>query len=201
MEKMEKQLILSVSREYGSGGHVIARGLADIFGLPVYDYNILSKISSERNLAAGSLEKYDEVPRNRIFTRNVRGYSNSLEENIANLQFEYLKKKAASGESFVVVGRCSETVLREYDCMIPIFVMADEEFKIRREMQAKQISRTEAEKAVCYYNKKRKEYHNYYCSGKWGDSRYYDVCINSAKLGLEQTTKLLAEYIRERMAQ
>ena len=109
---MKKQLIISVGREFGSGGHVIAETLAKRFDLPLYDSNILESIAQERNVDAKTLHRYDEVPRNILFSRRVREYSTSAEENIAQMQFEYLKKKADEGESFVVVGRCSDKTCR-----------------------------------------------------------------------------------------
>lgn len=104
---MGKQLIISVGREFGSGGHVIAEELARRFGLVLYDNNLLEQIAEEKEIPHDGLKKYDEKPKSRLFSRTVRGYSNSVQENLANMQFDYLKKKAADGESFVVVGRCS----------------------------------------------------------------------------------------------
>ena len=111
---MQKQLIISVSREFGSGGHIVADHLAKSFELPLYDSNLLKNITNEKQLNLKSIEKYDELPKNPLFSRTVRGYSNSPEENIATMQFAYLKNKAKQGESFVIVGRCSETVLKGY---------------------------------------------------------------------------------------
>ncbi|MDE6853085.1 MAG: cytidylate kinase-like family protein, partial [Lachnospiraceae bacterium] len=160
---MSNQLIVSVSREYGSGGHIVAAKIAAKLNLPLYDYNLLNKIASDKNLNLERLEKYDEKPKNKLFSRNVRGFSNSPEENIAYLQFEYLRREAESGKSFVVLGRCAEAVLRDYDCMIPIFILADRDYKIERTMKCEKISLEEAEQLVHYQNKKRKEYHNYHC--------------------------------------
>lgn len=196
---MSEQLIISISREYGSGGHVVASRLAEAFQLPLYDYNLLCKIADEKNLDHGKLKKYDESPKNKWFSRNVRGYSNSPEENIANLQFDYLREQAESGKSFVVLGRCSETVLQDYSCMIPIFILADMDYKIEHTMNSKGISREEAAQLVRQYNKKRKDYHNYHCTVKWGDSRHYDLCVNSGRLGLDQTTDFLIDYIKMRL--
>lgn len=195
---MTKQLMISVGREFGSGGHAIAQKLSENFKLPIYDYNLLRDIAIDRALDIDRLEKYDEVPKNRFFSRCVRGYSNSPEENIALMQFEYLQKKAKNGESFVVVGRCSEMVLRDYPCMVSIFILADMDFKIERTANTMGISKKDAEILVNRHNKKRKEYHNYYCTGKWGDSRNYEISINSSKLGIEKTTDLLISYIIER---
>lgn len=196
---MPKQLLISVGREFGSGGHVVAQKLAEKFELPVYDYNLLRDIAIDRALDINRLEKYDEVPKNKIFSRRVRGYSSSSEENIAYMQFKYLRDKAKNGESFVVIGRCAEMVLCEYPCLISIFILADMDFKIERTADTLQISKKNAEVLVNRHNKKRKEYHNYYCTGKWGDSRNYDISINSSKLGIEKTADLLINYVIERI--
>ena len=99
---MEKQLIISVGREFGSGGHEIAEMLAEKFGLNLYDSNLLEEIATEKKVDGSNFEKYDEVPRNLIFSRKVRGYSNSVEEKIANMQFDYLQKKAERTETDVM---------------------------------------------------------------------------------------------------
>ena len=91
---MGKRLILSISREFGSGGHVIAEALARRFELDLYDNNLLEHIAEEKNVGGDTLKKYDERPKNRLFSRTVRGYSNSIQENVANMQFDFLKKLA-----------------------------------------------------------------------------------------------------------
>ncbi|MBP3603062.1 MAG: cytidylate kinase-like family protein [Lachnospiraceae bacterium] len=195
---MDKQLIISIGREFGSGGHEIAEMLAKKFDLNLYDHNILEEIAAEKNVEATHIGKYDEVPRNLIFSRKVRGYSNSMEENVANMQFDYLQDKAAKGESFVVVGRCSETILKPYEGMISMFILGDWEHKVERVMRLYNLSHGEAEVYINRQDKKRKNYHNYYCKGKWGDSRNYDISINSSKLGEEMTAEMLADYIMKR---
>lgn len=196
---MEKQLIISISREYGSGGHKIARHLAERFELPIYDHNLLDEIVAGKNMNKDKLAKYDEAPRVKVASRSVRGFSNSPEDAVAEMQFKFLKDKATSGESFVIVGRCSESVLKEFEGLVPIFVIADKDFKINRVMTERHFTEKEAIAAIARHDKKRKAYHNHFAEGKWGDSRHYDMCINSSKLGLEGTIDLLEGYIRKRM--
>ena len=126
---MEKQLIISVGREFGSGGHEVAQKLADDYGIALYDHDLLKEIAAKKNLKSEDLEAYDELKWNRFLYRTVRGLNSSPEQNVANLQFDFLKEKAKSGESFVVVGRCSETILREYESMVSIFIRGDKEKK------------------------------------------------------------------------
>lgn len=196
---MKKQLIISVSREFGSGGHVIAERLAEEFGLPLYDNNLLQEIADKKELAAEGLEKYDEVPKNKLFSRKVKGFSNSPEENIANIQFDYMKKKAESGESFVIVGRCSEEILKDFDGLISVFILGDIPCKAKRITEKYGLGESDARAMMQKKDRKRKLYHNYYCQTKWGDSRNYDLSINSSRLGIEGTVGILKTYINERI--
>lgn len=196
---MEKRLILSVGREFGSGGHVIAEALARRFELDLYDNNLLEHIAEEKSVGGDTLKKYDERPKSRLFSRTVRGYSNSIQENVANMQFAYLKKLAEDGKSFVVVGRCSETILKNYEGVVSIFVLGDWETKRERIMRLYRLSAEEAEHMMSRKDWERKSYHNYYCKVKWGDSRNYDLSINSSRLGIDRTVDLLESYIRARM--
>ena len=147
------------------------------------------------------LRELDEKHRSRIASRTVRGYSSSPAENLYLLQFDYLKNKAAAGDSFVVVGRCSETILKEHDSLISIFVLGDMEKKIERIMKLYQLSRDHAVIKIREKDTKRKRYHNGHCDGKWGDSRNYDISINSSKLGIDGTVEILTGYIDKRRTQ
>lgn len=196
---MGKQLIISISREYGSGGHFIAAQLAERFELPLYDHNLLDEMAKHKGMNVEKLNKYDERPKNKLLSRSVRGFNNSPEENVAQMQFDFLREKAKSGESFVIVGRCSESILQENEGLVPIFILGDMEAKIKRIEEVRNFSRKEAEAAILRHDKKRRTYHNHYCDIKWGDSRHYELCMNSSKLGLDKTTDFLENYIRERI--
>lgn len=196
---MGKQIIISVGREYGCGGKEIAQRLSGHYNIPLYDSNLLQEVAEEKDMDAAVLAKYDEVPRNAFMSRSVHGFSNSIEVNIANMQFDVLKRKAERGDSFVIVGRCAETILKGNEGLISIFVLGDKEDKIVRTIKGLGVSRADAENLLKTNDKKRKTYHNFYCDGKWGDSRNYDICINSSRLGIEKTTNALISYIDEKM--
>lgn len=141
---MDKQVIISISREYGSGGHEIAEKIAKQFGFKLYDRSILDEIAEAKNIQIEYLEKYDEKPRKLFGSRRVGAYTNSMEEIIAELQFEYLKEKADTGESFVIVGRCSETVLQDREGLISIFILGDEQVKLERIMKKYNLNEQDA---------------------------------------------------------
>ena len=193
-------MIITIGREYGSGGHAIGEMLAEKLGIGFYDAEIIQHLSEKKGIKKETLSKYDEKPSPVLMNRSVRGYSTSLEEAVAEMQFKMIRKIAASGESFVLIGRCGETVLSKYDCLIRLFVLGDMDSRITRIMKRKRVSRKEAQKLIKTTDKRRKAYHNYYSDGKWGDSRTYDLTINSSRLGVEGTAEFLEEYIRRRMS-
>lgn len=195
---MGKQVIISLGREFGSMGHEIAEKLAEHYGLKLYDHNMLDKMVEEHQLDCFDVEEmkeHEEKKNNFVFYRTVKGHSNSPAHNIAHMQFEYMKKKAEEGESFVIVGRCSEHILKDYDCMISIFILEDMQDKIKHIMDFYDMPEKKAEKLIKDKNKKRKDYHNTFCDGKWGDSRSYDISLNCSRMSLEEAAKLLIDYI------
>lgn len=195
------QTIISVSREFGSGGHIIAEKIARDHGLKFYDRHMLDEIANENNVKVEILEKYDEKPRNKLLTRRVGEFSNSMEEILADMQFDYIRKKAESGESFVIVGRCAETVLSGHPGLISIFVVGDEAEKLKRVEEIYRLNSQEAVLKMKRHDRKRKQYHNRHSNFRWGDSRNYDLCINSSKLGLDRTADALEDYIKARISQ
>lgn len=192
---MDKQIIISVGREFGSGGHIVAANLAKHFGLPLLDSNILAEIAKENNTSEDYLRKYDESARNLFFSRTVNGFSNSPEEVIAQMQFDYIKKKADAGESFVVIGRCADWVLRDNPALVRIFILGDMEAKIKRTAERENISEDKAKSRIEQADKRRKYFHNTHSDNKWGDSRSYDITVNSTKMGLDGVTELLIKYV------
>ncbi len=196
---MQNQLIIALGREFGSGGHEVGRLLSQRFGLPLLEENMLRQIAEAKGLDSSAVERYDEMPKNRILYRTVNGFSNAPGDAVANMQFEYLRERAQAGDSFLVVGRCAEEVLKAYKGLISIFVLADTEFKVKRTMAHGDISREEAVALMEHRDRARKTYHNQYCKGKWGDSRSYHLTINSAKLGIAGTADILEQYIRARI--
>ena len=190
------QLIISIGRESGSGGLEIAQTLAKRFGLPLYDKSILQNAAEAKGLDAKDLEQYDERPRSPLFYRSIKGFSNAPEDGVAQMQFDLLRRHAAAGESFVVLGRCAEEVLADYECLVSIFVEADLDFRIRRTP----LPGNEALEFIRKQDRQRRIYHDQHCKGDWGDAQSYDLVINSARLGIPGTVDVLEHYIRARLA-
>ena len=143
-----EQLIISVGREFGSGGRVIAEALAERFNIPIYDRHLITEIANKTGMSPEEIEKLNEAPNLPLISRRVRGYSNSIEDNIAEMQFDFIRKKAESGESFVVVGRCSETKLKDFKGLVSLFILGDMDAKIKRIMQLYEMNEHDAKNFI-----------------------------------------------------
>lgn len=195
---MSQQMIISIGRDYGSGGHEIAEKLAARYGIPMYDRSLLKSLSEKHNLHLDVLTKFDEKPKNKLFSRTEKGLSSSPEQNVAEMQFNFLREKAASGESFVVVGRCAETILKEYEGLIKVFIHADMDMRVKRIMESENVSKKRALLMIRETDARRKQYHNSHSDFKWGKARGYDITINSTRMGIDGTVEVLAQYIDAR---
>ena len=198
---MNKQIIVAIGREHGSGGHYIADLIARELGVKLYD-----KVSIEKEITSGGYSKelvseMDEKPVNFFTSRRIGRFSNSLEVNVAEKTFAMLRSKAAEGESFVVIGRCGEQVLENNPNCISIFICGDPQFKLNRVMNKLGLNAEQAIEEIWNVNRSRKNYHNYYCDTKWGDARGYDLTVKSNVLGCERTAEMLVGYIRSFMEQ
>lgn len=197
---MKKQLIVSIGREYGSGGHKIAKLIAERLDLPLYNRNILEEVAGIKNVDTNSLAKYDESPRKLFFSRTVRGYSNSPEENIAEMQFNLLRSKFADEDSFVIVGRCADELFYGHKYLVTVFITGDEDDKIRRIMESRGFSEKQARKTMERHDKTRRAYHDYFCRhGKWGETGTYDLCLNASRLSIEACADIICAYIQKRL--
>ena len=194
---MAKQFIISIGREYGSGGRVIAEHLAKTLNVKFYDKNIIEHIAQEKKLNLDQLKKYDEKARNIWLSRSVDGLSNSPADTIAQMQFDFLKERAQAGESFVVLGRCASYILRDFDCMIKVFVTSDMHHKMERIASIEHLDPVMVEDMIIKNNKKRKAYHNFYSKEKWGDSRYYDLIISTSKIGIDGACDVVLDYVNK----
>ncbi len=194
---MSEQLIIALGREFGSGGHEIAKRLSERLNMPLYDRNLLDHMFEDEEQKK-TLAKYEERGHRFYLSRHVRGFSNSIEENLAHMQFDFIRKKAEEGESFIIVGRCGETVLRGHQALVSVFILGDLHEKIRRVEQVYNLPEKEAVEKLQRHDRIRKKYHNTFSDTKWGDARGYDLCLNSSRLSMEKCVDVICDYIEKR---
>ena len=198
---MSKRFIIAIGREFGSGGKHIGRALAHELGVNLYDRNIVEKVAEELDVDAEHLKPYAKKKRRPFFHKTINGHTTSFEDHVANHQFDYIRKLGESEESFVIVGRCAEEILKDYDGVISIFVKGDREYKIGRVMKQFGLDRAAAIEKMDRHDRIRKHYHDRYCQGKWGQVDTYDLCIDSTHFGTEGTADFIKEYIKRRLGE
>ncbi|RHP67028.1 AAA family ATPase [Bacteroides sp. OF04-15BH] len=202
-----KNFVLNIGRQLGSGGHAIGTILAKEFGIKFYDKEVLDLAAQESGFSKYFFERDDEhrgfvkslfnsiIP----FTSSGDPYGNQLSsESLFKFQSDAIKK-AAEKESCVFVGRCADYVLRDHPRCVNIFISADMEDRVARLMQNLQVDAQEAEKRALEGDDKRASYYNYYSALTWGEAATYHICINSSVLGIEGTADFLKSFIVKKL--
>ncbi len=204
---MDKKIIINIGRQMGSGGHDIGRMLAMDFNAKYYDRELLNLAAKESGFSTEFFERNDEK---KSFLRSflhlpygtgngsANFYNNDFsQESLFKFQSDAIRKAANEG-SCVFLGRCADYVLRDLRNVVNVFVTASLEFRISNVANKQNISRDEALKVIEHGEKARAEYYNYYTGKQWGHATSYDLCIDSSQLGLLDTEKFIAEFVRRR---
>lgn len=208
MNDMEKKIIINVGRQLGSGGHDIGRMLAMDFGAQYYDRELLNLAAKESGLSEKFLAKNDEhrsiihsflhLPSG-LGTSSAYSRQGLSQDSFFKLQSDAIRK-AAADHSCVFVGRCADYVLRDMDNVVNVFVTASMDFRIEQIMAKRGFfSKVEARRFIEQGEADRASYYNYYTGKKWGYAESYDLCVDSSVLGLMQTEKFIAEFVREKL--
>jgi cytidylate kinase len=208
MNDMEKKIIINVGRQLGSGGHDIGRMLAMDFGAQYYDRELLNLAAKESGLSEKFLAKNDEhrsIIRSFLHLPSGLGTSSAYsrqglsQDSFFKLQSDAIRK-AAADHSCVFVGRCADYVLRDMDNVVNVFVTASMDFRIEQVMAKRGFfSKVEARRFIEQGEADRASYYNYYTGKKWGYAESYDLCVDSSVLGLMQTEKFIAEFVRKKL--
>lgn len=199
---MSNRTVITIGRQFGSGGRAIGRLVAEKLGIPFYDKDIIKRISKESGLSHEILDDYDEKPTNSFLYSLSLGaytYGNSItgipempmSDKIFVIQSDVIKKLASEGPC-VIVGRCAESVLKDEFDFLSVFIHTDFDSRIQRVSEYDKISHDEAAERIRKTDKKRASYHNYYSELKWGAATSYDLCINS-KIGIENAAQLIID--------
>ncbi len=187
-------MIITIGREYGSGGRYIAKKLAEKLNIPVYDKEIIEEAAKNSNFAHGFIKNNEEKV-NSIFDSFFGGQL-SLTDNLYVEETNAIKKLAENGDC-IIVGRCADYILKDRKDLIKIFIQASMEEKIKRCVTYYHLEENKAEDIIKKTNKARSRYHNYFTDTKWGRSYDYDFLINS-DIGVDETVDVLAKYIEYR---
>ena len=199
--------VITIGRQFGSGGREIGEKVAEYFGITCYDNELLSRAAKESGFCEEMLENHDERPTSSFLYNLVMdtysfGYNAShfvdmpISHKVFLAQFDAIKKIASEGPC-VIVGRCADYALNDLKNSVHIFIYGNEECKTKRIMERHNVDAAKAKDMCIKKDKQRQSYDNYYSSKKWGRADSYDLCVNSSILGVDGTVKLITQYIED----
>ena len=201
--------VITIGRTFGSGGREIGEKIAEHFGIKCYDKELLIRAAKESGICEEVLFNHDERPTSSFLYNLVMdtysfGYNSlsyidmPVSHKVFIAQFDTIKRIASDGPC-VIVGRCADYALQDFDNVLNLFIYASPEACIKRIMERfpNIKSKEEARQLINKKNKQRKSYYDYYSSNKWGYYETYDLMIDSSVLGVEGTVRFIAEYVKD----
>ena len=200
-----KKKIVTISRQYGSGGRYIGENLAKAMGVPCYDEKLIDMVAKESGFAQSFVAEKGErmtgsllfnIASSLSFANNVFSTNNgvTLQDEIYFTQNRIIKELADKGPC-VIVGRCADYILREREDCLNVFIFADNESKIERAEKYFNITREEAPAVVKKKDKARANHYKYYTDKDWGMASNYDLCLNSGLIGIEGCVKAIQQVL------
>ena len=198
---MKKDIIITIGRQFGCGGKRIAEALGSKLGIPVYDHELIVKAAQESGFSAEFFERSDEKKRFFSLTSIFTGSYNAETENymsdkgLFKMQCETIKSIADQG-SAIIVGRCSDYVLRDRENTLNVFLTSPLEDRVKRIAETEGLEIDKAEEYVEKQDRNREDYYNYYTFGNWGVASNYNLCIDSSIAGIEGTADIIIEFAK-----
>lgn len=198
---MEKKIIINIGRQFGGGGLGVAYELGKKLGIPVYDKELIAKAAQDSGFSKGIFEESDEKKRffslSSIFASRFGDTENYMSDRgLFKMQSETIRKIAEQG-SAIIVGRCSDYILRDMECTLDVFLTSPLEVRAARIAERSGLSLEAAEKLAEEKDRNRAEYYNYYTFTDWGVASTYDLCLDSSVLGIEGTADMIIEFARK----
>ena len=196
--KLGKQVVITISREYGSGGRYVGKLIANKLGIKLYDKNFITKVALETGLS----EEY--IKENEQKRESLAGLNNGYYVGLNNSDNLFIKeseiiKDIAEKESCVIIGRCADFILKDRKDVLKVFIYSDMENKIKRATEFYGLEKEKAEKEIKRINKLRANHYKHYTEQEWDDHTNYDICINSDELGVEKAADLICDMVKEKV--
>jgi cytidylate kinase len=202
---MYKNPVITIARQFGSGGHEVGRRVAALLNIPVYDKELIMLAAEKSGYHPDVLSKADEKAAGSLLytlaigSSRFGGFSGNydipINDKLFIVQNEIIQEVAAK-EQCVIVGRCGDYALRNFENKLSFFIYSDEAMRVGRIVESRGISESEAKSLIAKEDKKRAGYYNFYTGQKWGSMERYSASFNTAVLGIEGTAELIASIVR-----
>lgn len=195
--QLNKHIVITIAREYGSGGRYVGRLIADKLGIKFYDKEFIEKLAQKTGLSEEYIEK-NEQKRNTLANFNNGYYFGLDNSDDLFLKESKLIKELADKEPCVIIGRCADFILKDRDDILKIFIYSSINDKVKRTTEIYGFNKATAQKEIKRIDKLRGNHYKYYTEKDWKDYTNYDICINSDILGVEKTADLICDMVKER---
>ncbi|MCM1091097.1 MAG: cytidylate kinase-like family protein [Butyrivibrio sp.] len=206
---MQNNIVITIARQYGSGGRTVGEMLANRLNIHYYDKELMKLASEDSGINEALFNNADENVKNTSLlyriAKNV--YSGELfppesddftsNDNLFNYQAKIIRQLAQE-ESCVIMGRCADYILKDYDNILSVFVHAPHDFCMEQAAKKHSMNERELERFVAKTDKNRAEYYRYHTGREWTDARNYDLCLDSSKLGYERCVEEIIAYMKVR---
>ena len=198
--------VISISREFGSGGRIIGKKLAALLGIPCYDRTIIQKTAEKSGLSPEFIARAEERARSRFHMAiptmgmaapSFTNQSVPVSHQAFFAQADVIRELADQGPC-VIVGRCSDYILSDHPECVKVFIHAGMESRIQRCIQDYEVPADQAQSKINQMDKGRANYYSYYTGHTWGDMRRYDLTINTSTTGIDGAVQLIADMLRYR---
>ena len=205
---MDKKIIITIARQYGSGGREIGEKVAQKLGITLYDKQLITEAATKGNLDENVSKLADESAANSLLytlamgsnvlgTTMHFGYKMPLNDKLFILQSEVIKEKAKE-DSCVIIGRCGDYVLRDEENVLRIFVYGDLDHRATRIQQRHpELKSSQIVDVITKTDKRRSSYYNFYTGNKWGKFDNYDIAINSSTLGIDGAAEIIVACVKK----
>ena len=200
--------IITIGREFGSGGHLIGKKLSEKLQIPFYDKELLDRAAKDSGLCKEIFENQDERPSSSfLYSLVMDSYSFGYSSNVMNdmplnqkvflAQFDTIKQLAEEGPC-VIIGRCADYALEDHENLLSVFIHADLDLRVRRISKLYDLSASKAKDRIRKNDKSRSSYYNYYTSKEWSAADSYDLTIDSGKFGINGSVDMILKAIEAR---
>lgn len=206
-----KNVVITIARQYGSGGKTISEMLSEELGMHYYDKELVKLASEDSGINEALFVKADEMMHNNsLFRADQNVYQGELippesndftsTDNLFNYQAKVIKELAEK-ESCIIIGRCSDYILSDYDNVLSVFIHAPHDFCMEQAAKKHSMSTKELERFIAKTDKRRADYYKYHTGREWTDARNYDLCLDSSKLGFERCVEEIKAYMKVRFGE
>lgn len=197
----DSRAIITIGREFGSGGHEVGRRLAAELGLKLYDKELLKMVAEQSNICEQVLQDYDEKPTNSLLYSIVMDVypsmnyvGNTLSQQVYQAQYETIRRIGEKG-GCVIVGRAADYILRENPHMTSVFIHSSMAYRLQRVMEYEHIDEAKAKDMIVRADKKRASYYNFQTEKKWGMSSTYNLSLDTSDIGIDGCVKVIEQYL------